>query len=175
MFPTRFFWRFGQKWRFGASYVAVECAPRGATRPQTVPIRGDLSRGQDDRRCTPYWIGKFPDMFPDCAKLLTWPPAARNVPPGGSASGLSHFGGPVLGQSWLSRLSERCLRSQDNFANRPRVTRGSLFNLKHNGGVPDATLTPPENTPFYGVQLSPRRVQRANRHFSQNACVRMKK
>ena len=59
-FQREIFGVFGQKWRFGASYVAVECAPRGATRPQTVPIRGDLSRGQDDRRCAPYWIGHSP-------------------------------------------------------------------------------------------------------------------
>ena len=33
---------------------------RGHARPHTMPIRGDLSRGQDDRRCAPYWIGHSP-------------------------------------------------------------------------------------------------------------------
>ena len=111
----------------------------------TVPMRSILDRA-------------LPDMFAEFAKLLTWPPAARNVPPGGSASGLSHFGGPVLGQSWLARLSVGRRGPRNNFANRPRVTRGSLFNLKHNRGVFDATLTPPANNTFYVVQLPSRRV-----------------
>ena len=33
---------------------------RGVRAAHTVPIRGDLSRGQDDRRCAPYWIGHSP-------------------------------------------------------------------------------------------------------------------
>ena len=115
----------------------------------------------------------LPDMYPDLAKLLTWPPAPRSVPLGGSASGLSHFGGPVLGQSWLSRLSEGRRRPRNNFARSPRVARGSLFNLKHNRGVLHATLAPPANTTVCGVQQPSLRVQRANRHFSQNACVKM--
>ena len=56
----------------------------------------------------------LPDMYPDLAKLLTWPPAARSVPLGGSASGLSHFGGPFWGKVG-SYDSQRVVRGPDGF------------------------------------------------------------